>query len=173
MKIITTLLLVCSYSFLLAQDNLVDQLKADVLRSKSMTLAYVNSFPEERLNDRPGEGSRTFAEQVLHMSQGMINLSSNGFGTERLYTKVNLESDSTYFNRSSLLAIVEESHAYVLNGLDELDETTLYETVTKGPFEITRLSWILKSQEHTSHHRGQCAVYFRVFGLITPNHQLF
>jgi hypothetical protein len=104
----------------IAQSNLTDQLLADFSRSKALTLIYIESMPDSVINKRPGTGSRTFSEQVLHLSQGLINLSSNGTGSERPYAQVNLEKDSTLHNKADLIRLSNESHDLVIAALQKM-----------------------------------------------------
>ena len=72
-------------------DSVRAQLIRDWERAKAYTKEYLDAMPEDGVNYKPTPEIRSFAEQMLHLSQGAIGLSSNGTGKERIYAGKNLE----------------------------------------------------------------------------------
>ena len=69
--------------------------------------------------------------------------------------------------------MITEAMDYAINGIKGMDTGTLDEVVVRGSFEVTRLGWLQKANEHVGHHRGQCAVLLRMAGVEPPAYKLF
>lgn len=151
----------------------IESLVADFERAKTMSLEYVDAMPEDQFGFKPGEGSRSFAEQMLHASQGTIGLVSNGTGADKMYATANLEKDESLQSKAEVKRIVTESYDFAIVSIKEMNTSSFGEIVERGPFKISRLAWIQKAHEHVSHHRGQCAVYLRMKGITPPQYRLF
>ena len=157
----------------LQPDSLRNMLIADWERAKAYTLEFVDAMPEEGFSFRPTEDIRSFAEQMLHLSQGNINLSSNGTQAERLYSDESLEKTEEYKSKEKVREFVVIGYDHVIEGIRNMDLSTLGEIKAAGPFNVTRLGWINKAFEHQTHHRGQCAIYLRLQGVTPPRSKLF
>jgi len=178
-----TFLLVLS-CFLLSSVNIIAQeaipaddiqriLIEDWERAKAYTLEYVEAMPEDDVNYSPTEGIRSYAEQILHIAQGNVNLASNGTGAEKVFQNENLEKTEQYKNKAELIRLTTESYDFVIAAIKNMDLSSFGEVLERGPFKVTRLGWINKAFEHQSHHRGQCALYLRMKGLEPPKAKLF
>lgn len=156
----------------MAQDT-VESLVADYERSKEMTLAYLEAMPMEHYGFKPTDEIRSFAEQMLHLAQGTIGLTSNGTGIDKIYATKNLEKDPALQSKEEVIRIVTEGFDYAINSIKTMDPSSFGEIVQRGPYRISRLSWIQKADEHIAHHRGQCAIYLRLQGVKPPQYTLF
>ncbi len=173
MKHISLLLIFVCFVTVNAQNNTINDLIADFERSKEMSLAYIDAMPEDKYDFKPTEGSRTFAEQMLHIAQGIIGLASNGTGEARIFSNVNLEKETSLHSKSEVRRVVSESYDFAINGIQNMDPNTLEEIVVRGPYEVSRQGWIRKANEHAGHHRAQCAPYLRLQGITPPSYKLF
>jgi uncharacterized damage-inducible protein DinB len=170
--LLTTVLLMGSLT-LLAQSPELESLIADFERGKQLSLAYIDAMPEDYFDYRPAEGSRSYAEQFLHLAQGTIGLSANGSGTENPYGQQNLEKEASFQTKSEVRRLVEESYDFAIAGIQGMDPGNLTEIVSRGPFNVTRIGWVQKAKEHADHHRGQAAVYLRLKEIVPPQYKLF
>ena len=173
MKLFITTLLISISTILQGQDNVLGDLITDLERNKAMSLAYIEAMPEDKFDYKPSDDVRTFAEQFLHISQGLIGLSSNGTGVDRLYGTQNIEKTDSFKSKTEVLRVVTESYDFVIMSVREMDKSTLDEVVQRGQFNVTRLGWVNKALEHATHHKGQAAVYLRLNGIVPPQFQLF
>ncbi len=173
MKLLTTLLFLCFSTMAYSQVIDMSELIADMERNKAMSLAYVDAMPAEKFNYQPNEDVRTYAQQFLHISQGLIGLSANGTGATPIFQGENLEATEAYQTKAEVKRIVTASYDFALKSMKEMDASKLNEVVVRGQFEVTRLGWINKAMEHNTHHKGQCAVYLRMNGITPPQFQLF
>lgn len=156
-----------------AQNTTIDNLVADFERSKAMSLEYIDAMPEDQFNYKPTEGVRTFAAQMLHGAQGTIGLAANGTGEAAIYGDVNIEQEASFQSKTEVRRIVAESFDFAIAGIQNMDPGKLDEVVVRGPYNVTRLGWIQKANEHVGHHRGQCAIYLRMQGITPPAYKLF
>jgi len=156
-----------------AQNATIDQLVADFERSKAMSLEYIEAMPEDQFNYKPTEGVRTFAAQMLHGAQGTIGLAANGTGEAPIYGDINIEQEASFQTKSEVRRIVVESFDFAIAGIQNMDPSKFDEVVVRGPYNVTRLGWIQKANEHVGHHRGQCAIYLRMQGITPPAYKLF
>ncbi|NNF19738.1 MAG: damage-inducible protein DinB, partial [Flavobacteriaceae bacterium] len=106
-------------------------------------------------------------------AQGTIGLAANGTGEARIYSDINIEEQEAFHTKSEVRRIVEESFDFAINGIQNMDPAKFDEVVVRGPYNVTRLGWIQKANEHVGHHRGQCAIYLRLQGITPPAYKLF
>jgi uncharacterized damage-inducible protein DinB len=154
-------------------DSVKVQLIRDWERAKAYTKEYLDAMPEDGVNFKPTPDIRSFAEQMLHLSQGNVGLSSNGTGKERLYPGKNLEKMDEFKTKAALTKVVMECYDFVIDGIKSMDVSKLDEMVKRGNFENSRLTWINKALEHQTHHRGQTTIYLRMKGVTPPAEKLF
>jgi uncharacterized damage-inducible protein DinB len=154
-------------------DSVKAQLIRDWERAKAYTKEYLDAMPEDGINYKPSPDIRSFAEQMLHLSQGNVGLSSNGTGKERIYPGQNLEKMDEFKNKAALTKLVMECYDFVIEGIKSMEASKFDETVKRGNFENSRLTWINKAFEHQTHHRGQTTIYLRMKGVKPPAERLF
>lgn len=154
-------------------DSTKAQLIRDWERAKAYTKEYLDAMPEDGINYKPTPDIRSFAEQMLHMSQGNVGLSSNGTGKERIYAGKSLEKMDEFKNKAALTKLVMECYDFVIDGIKSMDVSKFDEVVKRGNFENSRLTWINKAFEHQTHHRGQTTIYLRMRGVQPPAEKLF
>lgn len=154
-------------------DSTKAQIIRDWERAKAYTKEYLDAMPEDGINYKPTPDIRSFAEQMLHLSQGNVGLSSNGTGKERIYAGKNLEKMDEFKNKAALTKLVMECYDFVIDGIKSMDVSKFDEMVKRGNFENNRLTWINKAFEHQTHHRGQTTIYLRLKGIQPPNEKLF
>ncbi|HEY0680134.1 MAG TPA: DinB family protein [Chitinophagaceae bacterium] len=154
-------------------DSLKAQLIKDWERAKAYTKEYIDAMPEDGINYKPSPEVRSFAEQMLHLSQGNVGLSSNGTGRERIYPGKNLEKMEEFKSKGALTKVVMECYDFVIDGIRSFDAGKFEEKVKRGNFDESRLAWLNKAFEHQTHHRGQTTVYLRMKGIAPPAEKLF
>jgi uncharacterized damage-inducible protein DinB len=173
MRLLTTILFLCISTLAYSQQSTLDELVADMERNKAMSLSYVEAMPADKFSYKPSDDVRTYAQQFLHISQGLIGLSANGTGADTIFKGENLEATEAYQTKAEVKRIVTASYDFAIKSMKEMDASKLNEVVQRGQFNVTRLGWINKAMEHNTHHKGQCAVYLRMNGITPPQFQLF
>ncbi|WP_421774722.1 DinB family protein [Gracilimonas sp.] len=173
MRLLITFLFLSLSTTAFSQQYIIDELAADMERSKAMSLSYIEAMPADKYDFRPNEDVRAFAAQYLHLAQGLIGLSSNGSGATPIFQGENLEATEAYHTKEEVLRIVTESYDFAINSIKGMDASKLTEIVQRGQFEVTRRGWIHKALEHNTHHKGQTTIYLRLNGITPPQYQLF
>jgi uncharacterized damage-inducible protein DinB len=160
-----------------AQGNLGETVKSQLVkdweRAKAYTKEYLEAMPADKYGFKAQDSIRSFAQQMLHLAQGNVNLSSSGVGKDRLWLGRRLEQSPGAQTKDSVVYYVSASYDYVIDGVKNLDASKLEENVKSGNSEVSRLAWIMKAFEHQTHHRGQTTIYIRLVGIKPPNERLF
>src|ERR1700733_15105505 len=161
-------ILICAFSQVRAQaisgEDIKSQFTKDWERAKAYTLDYLNTMPADKYSFKAVDSIRSFAQQMLHLAQGSVNLISNGTGDQRIFTGRNLEASPGAQTKDSVTYYVTESYDFAINGIKNLDASKLGEITGSGNYKQTRFAWILKAFEHHTHHRGQSTIYIRLLG---------
>lgn len=160
-----------------AQSGLGEMVKtqsvSDWERAKAYTKEYLDAMPADKYSFKAQDSIRSFAQQMLHLAQANINLSSNGTGKERVWLGRRLEQIASAQSKDSVVYYVMASYDFVIDGVKNLDPAKFEEKSKSGNFEQTRFAWIQKTFEHQTHHRGQTTIYIRLVGIRPPNEKLF
>lgn len=156
-------------------DSLKVQLLKDWKRSKLYTLDYLKTMPGDKFSFRPQDSVRTFAQQMIHLSQATVSLmeAATGMKIPGIINRQDLESSPSALTKDSVSCFVTISYDYAIQALEGFDMGKSYQYVQRGKFNETRIAWILKAFEHQAHHRGQTTIYIRAVGLKPPNERLF
>jgi uncharacterized damage-inducible protein DinB len=169
--------LVCTVSQVQAQALTAEEVKSQFIkdweRAKAYTLDYLNTVPADKYSFKAVDSIRSFAQQMLHLAQGNVNLISNGTGDQKIFTGRNLEASPGAQTKDSVTYYVMQSYDFAITGIKNMDASKLGETTGSGNFKQTRFAWILKAFEHQTHHRGQATIYIRLMGIRPPNERLF
>ncbi len=181
MKILRSILssigLLLVSSSLFAQGMTDEVIKAHLVsdweRAKAYTKEYLDAMPEEGLNFKPAPEVRSFAEQMLHMSQGTIGLIVSGTGATPIFQGKSLEKIDELKTKTALTQIVMQCYDFAIESIRNLDASRLSNTVKRGKYETTQFAWLNKAFEHQTHHRAQATIYLRLKGIKPPNEKLF
>ena len=188
MKPFISLLLTLCIFFVNAQNSpnelLKQQLINDWERAKAYTQEYLDAMPADKYGFRAHDSIRSFAQQMLHLSQATVGMAffSTGFQSniiQNMFLKPPqvFEKLPTIQNKDSVVYYLNTSYDFMINAIKSMDFAKLSEIVTQdlpgGKRSATRLGWLLKAFEHQTHHRGQCTVYLRLSGIRPPSEKLW
>jgi uncharacterized damage-inducible protein DinB len=156
-------------------DSLKTQLLRDWKRSKAYTQEYLNAMPADKYSYKPQDSIRSFAQQMIHMAQGTVNIMATATGAKvpAVIARQNLENTASVLSKDSVTYMVNLSYDFAIEALESFDMLKSVEAVKRGRFNVTRLGWMLKAYEHQAHHRGQTTIYIRTVGIKPPNEKLF
>lgn len=157
----------------LSNESVKAHLIADWERARSYTKEYLDAMPEDGMNFKPSPDVRSFAEQMLHMSQGTVGLIANGTGATPIFQGKTLEKIEEYKTKAALSQVVLESYDFAIEALKNMDSSKMDNVVKRGNFEATQFGWLNKAFEHQTHHRAQTTIYLRMKGIKPPNEMLF
>ena len=154
----------------------VATLVAEWERAKAGTSDYLEAASADQLGFRPAEGSRSFAEQFLHLASTQYSFAASATGRanpiEQLTTAPE-KDEKLKGDPDALRKFVLDSYDFMIEGVRGLDPTTLEEEVRFFRLQMPRSMLLAKAMEHHAHHRGQTTVYLRLTGITPPSERLF
>ena len=153
----------------------VATLAAEWERAKAGTQDYLDAVGADHLGFRPAEGSRSIAEQFLHLASTQYAFAASATGRANPLDPSHdpekdekLKGDAEAFRR-----FVLDSYDFMIDGVRALDPAALDEEVAFFRLRMPRSQLLAKALEHHAHHRGQVAVYLRLVGITPPGQRLF
>jgi uncharacterized damage-inducible protein DinB len=148
-------------------------LTAEWERAKAGTQDYLDSLGAEHLLFRPAEGSRTVAEQFLHLASTQYAFAASATGRPNPLSADPEKDETLKADPIAFRQFVLASYDFLIDGVRALDPTVLDEEVAFFRLRMPRSLLLAKALEHHAHHRGQVAVYFRLVGIAPPSQRLF
>ncbi len=165
-------LLIVSMQIAKAQVK-VTELAKEWERSKAYTKEYLDAMPESGYALKPTAEMRSFAEQMLHMSDANYGLGSLAIGLKAPSAFGELEKTSEK-NKANVIKIVMASYDFMIANIGKMAQVQLNESVKLfNQFEMSREIALSKVLEHQAHHRGQTTVYLRLAKITPPQEKLF
>lgn len=149
------------------------QLVKEWQRAKAYTLEYLDAMPEDKYGFKATDSVRSFAQQMLHLSQDIVIMVSTGTGKERIWQGQILDQRGSAQSADSVRYFVITGYDYGIDAIQNMDATKLEEIPGNRRFSETRFAWLLKAFEHQTHHRGQTTIYIRLLGIKPPGEKLF
>jgi uncharacterized damage-inducible protein DinB len=165
-------LLVTTFTCITAYAQSKDQMIADWQRAKAYTKAYLDAMPEDGYAFKPTPEMRTFAAQMLHLSDGNYGLVGAATGKPNPLGKVSVEKTVAQTKEATTKATMD-SYDFVIATIQGMTPEQLQEKTKMGGKELTRATGITKAFEHQTHHRGQTVAYLRLKGATPPGEMLF
>jgi len=166
------------FLFILIIGTANAQSKADVLikdweRAKAYTKEYLDAMSDSSYSLKPTPEMRSFADQMLHLSDTNFAFASSATGAGIPVEMVGLEK-STDKSKANVLKETLVSYDFVINELKKISAAQLTEKIKLfGKFDLTKAQVFEKAFEHQTHQRGQMTVYLRLAGITPPAEKLF
>lgn len=168
----TLCFLLGTFHFAQAQTSTNDILK-DWERAKVYTKEYLDSMPESGYALKPTPEIRSFAEQMLHLTNANYAFAAAATG-EKSPVALGESEKTADKSKANVTKLVMDSYDFVINGIKKMTPALMNETVKLfGRFDVTRGTALAKGFEHQTHHRGQTTVYLRLAGAKPPPEKLF
>src|SRR5579871_5791808 len=131
-------------------------------RAKLYTKAYLDAMPEDGYGFKPTPEIRSFAQQMLHLSDVNYVFASaasdkpNPIGDMPSAHNVNEKTVST--TKEAVTKAVMDSYEWVITTLQNMTAEQLEETTKFGKHDLTRSGLYAKAFEHQTHTRGQTTI---------------
>ena len=172
-KLFTLLFFISCAPFIAQAQTHIDEIVKDWERAKAYTHEYLDAMPESDYSLKPTDDMRSFAGQMLHLTDGNYGFASAATGEEIPADRQQLEKTADT-SKENVTKLVLEGYDYVINSVKKCTPEQLAESITVfGRFEMTREAALAKAFEHQTHHRGQTTVYLRLAGVTPPQEKLF
>lgn len=158
--------------FAQAQSSIDDMVK-EWERAKAYTKEYLDAMPESGYGLKPTPEMRSFAEQMLHLTDANYGFASAATGTKSPIDQGESEKTADK-SKANVTKLVLVGYDFVLNNVKQMTTAQLNETIKLfGRFDMTKATALAKVFEHQTHHRGQTTVYLRLAGVKPPQEKLF
>jgi len=172
-KLTTTLCFIIGISCIARAQASIDEMVKEWERAKAYTKEYLDAMPDAGYALKPTPEMRSFAEQMLHLTDGMYAFTSTVVG-EKAPVGLGESEKSTDKSKANVTKLVLAGYDYVISSIKKLTPAQLSEQVKIfGRFDMTKGMAIQKCFEHQTHHRGQTTVYIRLAGAKPPQEKLF
>jgi uncharacterized damage-inducible protein DinB len=154
--------------------DIKDQFVKDWERAKDYTLSYLTTMPADKYGFKAVDSIRSFAQQMLHLSQGNVGLINFASGGKADFPQTDLEHSAGAQTHDSVVYYVTKSYDIAIETIKAFDPAKLGELVAmRNGTKVTRFALFEKAFEHQTHHRGQTTIYIRLTGTRPPNERLF
>jgi uncharacterized damage-inducible protein DinB len=142
-------------------------------RAKAYTKEYLDAMPADKYGLKPTPDMRSFAGQMLHMTEANYGIAAASAGIESPVAFGALEKSPDQ-GKEAVIKAVMDGYDFVIKALREMDPGKMGESIKLfGRFDATRSVAFDKAFEHQTHHRGQTTVYIRLAGAKPPQEKLF
>ncbi len=148
------------------------QIVAEWQRAKAYTKEYLDAMPAADYGFKPTPEIRSFAEQMLHLTDGNYYFSSSISGKVSPLGKESAEKTVAQTKEATTNAVMA-SYDFIINIIQDMTPAQLQEKVNMQGHDITKTVALLKAFEHQTHHRGQTTIYLRLKGIKPPAEKLF
>lgn len=154
-------------------SNPVNDLVKDWERAKAYTKEYLDAMPEKGYAMKPAKEMRSFAEQMLHLTDANYGFAAAATGATSPVGQGESEKTKDQ-SKANVTKLVMDGYDFVINNLKKMTPAQLNENVKLfGQFDMTKGTALAKCFEHQTHHRGQTTVYLRLAGVKPPQEKLF
>lgn len=173
MKILLSILTFLVMNTIVQAQSPVDEMVKDWERAKAYTKEYLDAMPAEGYSLKPTAEMRTFAQQMLHLTDGNYGFTAAATGAS---SPVGMGASEKAQDQSkeNVTKLVMAGYDFVINSIKIMTPAQLSESTTLfGQFEMSKGKALEKCFEHQTHHRGQTTVYLRLAGATPPQEKLF
>lgn len=161
----TVTLLLAIFSNLPAQDEAANEILTKWKNASQYTINMIDSMPAEHFDFKATPEVRMFKDQIIHMVDNMIWLSTDYLGGEEFKSeKPTTKAEHIEYMRAAC------DHAGRAMAV-ALRDTSLLNTQKDffaGP--MTGRQIIRLMHDHVTHHRGQMIIYLRMKGIKPPRY---
>lgn len=155
-----------------AQQSTDDLIK-DWERAKAYTKEYLDAMPESGYALKPTPEMRSFAEQMLHLTDGNYRFASAASGEKSPVSPGESEKTADK-SKANVTRLVMAGYDFVIAGIKKMTPAQMTEKTTLfNKFEMTKAIALAKVFEHQTHHRAQTTVYLRLADVTPPQEKLF
>lgn len=172
LKLLPALLLLLSMCFSAAAQSGTEALVKDWERAKAYTREYLDAMPADSYALRPTPEMRSFADQMLHLTDANFMFVSAASGSKSpMEGSLEKLADKS---KENVIKEVMAGYDFVINSITQITPAQLKENVKLfNRFDLSKEEVLAKAFEHQTHHRGQTTVYLRLAKVTPPQEKLF
>jgi len=144
-----------------AQSDIKALIVKHLKTSEDFTLKVANQMPESDYGFKLTPPQMSFAEQLVHLSQGSEYFLSPIFGQKPNPAK------PASMKKADVIAFVKKSFDATIETVSKLTPEQISKSYTSEEGTMTGLELLMGLLVHTTHHRASAEMYLRAKG-ITP-----
>ena len=172
-KLVTTVCLILGISIFAQAQTTIDKIVKEWERAKEYTKEYLDAMPESGYALKPTPEMRSFAEQMLHLTDANYGFVSAATSEKSPVGQGESEKTADK-SKANVTKLVMAGYDFVIASVKKMKPAQLDESVKLfGRFDMTKGEAIAKAFEHQTHHRGQTTVYIRLAGAKPQQEKLF
>lgn len=141
-------------------------------RAKAYTKAYLDAMPADGYTFKATPEVRTFAQQMLHLTDITYNFISVASGKPNPLGKTSAEKTVAQTKEATTAAVLA-GYDYAISSIETMPADKMQETVSVAGMKLPKALILAKAFEHQTHHRGQTTIYLRLKGITPPQEMLF
>ena len=172
-KLIATICLLLGVTLFAQAQTSVDEIVKEWERAKAYTQEYLDAMPEAGYALKPTPEMRSFAEQMLHLTDANYGFAAAATG-EKSPVGFGESEKTADKSKANVTKLVLAGYDFVISSVKKMTVAQLNENVKLfDRFDMTKRMALAKCFEHQTHHRGQTTVYIRLAGAKPPQEKLF
>lgn len=140
-------------------------------RAKVYTKEYLDAMPADGFAFKPTPEVRSFAEQMLHLTDANYFLGSTASGKPSPLGEKSAEKTIAQTKEATTKAVMD-SYDFIISSMEAMTQAQFDEMTKFANKDFTRAGIFGKAFEHQTHHRGQCTIYLRLKGVKPPQEKL-
>jgi uncharacterized damage-inducible protein DinB len=145
-----------------AQDACKAAIVKQLKTSRDFTLKVAETMPDADYAFKLTPPQMSFAEQLVHLSQGLTYFLSPFKGE-----KPNPPKPAS-MNKTDVVAFVRSSFDHAIEMVDTITPEQLSKEYKGGGSSSTGVGLLIAMLEHTAHHRASAEMYMRAKGITPP-----
>jgi uncharacterized damage-inducible protein DinB len=149
-----------------------EQVITEWKRAKVYTKAYLDAMPADGYTFKATPEVRTFAQQMLHLTDANYYFGSVLSGKESPMGKSSAEKTVAQTKDATTKAVMD-GYDYMVSVIEATPADQMQAIVSAEGHKVSKAQLISKAFEHQTHHRGQTTVYLRLKGVTPPGEMLF
>jgi uncharacterized damage-inducible protein DinB len=169
--LVTVAFIFSAISCVVAQPS-VEELVKEWERAKAYTEEYLQAMPDSAYGLKPTPEMRSFAEQMLHLTDANYRFAAAAAGEKSAYPLGAFEKTSDQ-SKAVVMKAVLDGYDNVINTVRKMTPREFAEKITFFDRQVTKEMVLMKLFEHQTHHRGQTTVYLHLADVIPPKEKLF
>lgn len=143
-------------------------------QAREQVIELVDRMPEDKLNYRPHDSLRTFSEQIVHIAQSSVTISTMFLKGEKMDGPPQ-ELDASSMTKDELKELVDENLTTVREIIMTMSNDELMNGTTKSfsGNEMSKLEGMMFVHDHLTNHKAKANMYIRVSGSEPPSYRYY
>jgi uncharacterized damage-inducible protein DinB len=167
MRLFIAIMLLGSFQTATAQDAFLKEYLTKWQNGAQYTIEVAEAMPADKYDFKPTPEVRSFREQVVHIMNNMVWLSSS------YLSNFSFKGDLKHkeMSKEEVIMLLRQATIFAQNAIKSLDEKDLDVTVDFFAGPMSKRQILVLMNDHMTHHRGQAIVYLRLNHIKPPRYR--